>query len=171
MIRILPALILAVGATTAAPQEPPAQEPSDPAPVFAALHGSWRGEGTLMGSPASFTLQWRVSGALATLAFENGFVGEAGAVEPALRAAAVYRTTPDRPEGVWLDSRGVRFELVWEATDTTLVVTWTGAEESGRSTYRVVGSDAMEVMDEVAGADGLRPFARSRLVRDEHAGG
>lgn len=123
-----------------------------------------------MGRDAAFGLTWDVTGGLATLTFENALVGADGAVSPVLGAAAVYRTTPDRPEGVWLDSRGVRFELAWQADDTTLVVTWSGTEESGRTTYRVVGPDALEVVDEVAAEEGWREFARSRLAREAQPG-
>lgn len=106
-------------------------------------------------------MQWRAQNGFAVLEFTNGFVDSIGNVTPTLRAAAVYRTDPSSPEGVWLDSRGVRIELAWEASDSTLVVTWTAPTETGRTTYRVRSSGEVRVVDEVRSGDAWRTFGRA----------
>jgi hypothetical protein len=136
------------------------------APVFQHLQGIWRGDGALMGRPARFSLSWQRHEQLAVLTFTNGFADSSGAVTPVLHAAAVYRTTSRTPEAVWLDSRGVRIEIAWEATDSALVAQWTAPSESGRTTYLVRGAETLEVVDEVRTASGWRTFATARYRRD-----
>lgn len=135
------------------------------APVFDRLAGEWQGEGTLMGRSAEFTLTWTLRGELATLVFSNAFADSTGALTPVLEAVAAYRTVQETPEAVWLDSRGVRIEIDWQATDSTLVADWSAPTESGRTTYRVVDPDAVEVTDEVRTDDGWRTFATARYRR------
>lgn len=136
------------------------------APVFDRLAGEWRGEGTLMGRSAEFTMTWTPHGELATLVFSNAFPDSTGALTPVLEAVAAYRTVRETPEAVWLDSRGVRIEIAWQATDdSTLVADWSAPNESGRTSYRVVGPDAVEVTDEVLTDEGWRIFATARYRR------
>lgn len=136
------------------------------APVFDRLAGEWQGEGTLMGRNAEFAMTWKVHGELATLVFTNGFSDSTGALTPVLEAVAAYRTVRETPEAVWLDSRGVRIEIDWQAPDdSTLVADWSAPSESGRATYRVVGSEVVEVTDEVRSDDGWRTFATARYGR------
>lgn len=135
------------------------------APVFDRLAGEWQGAGTLMGRSAEFTMTWTPHGELATLAFSNAFRDSTGAVTPVLEAVAAYRTVSETPEAVWLDSRGVRIEIDWQATDSTLVADWSAPNESGRTTYRVRGPDAVDVTDEVRTDEGWRTFATARYRR------
>lgn len=132
------------------------------APVFDRLVGDWRGEGMLMGQTAQFTMSWTRHGGLAVLTFSNAVADSAGQVTPVLEAAAVYRTAYASPEAVWLDSRGVRVEIQWAATDSTLVADWSAPNEAGRTTYRVVADDAIEVTDEVRTDEGWRTFGTAR---------
>lgn len=135
------------------------------APVFDRLQGDWRGEGTLMGREARFTMRWAHGGGFAVLTFGNAVVDSSGRVTPVLNAAAVYRTAPASPEGVWLDSRGVRVEIRWEASDSALVATWTAPTETGRTTYRVRSADELEVVDEILRDAGWRTFGSARYRR------
>jgi hypothetical protein len=59
----------------------------------------------------------------------------------------------------------VRIDIRWTATDSVLVSEWTAPEEAGRTTYRVLGPDALEVIDEVASDGGLRIFGRATYAR------
>lgn len=154
---IVAVLVLASCAST------PAADPTGT--VFDRLTGDWRGEGTLLGRDARFTMTWRPHRDFAVLTFGNGFVDPDGGTTPVLNAAAVYRTTADNPEAVWLDSRGVRIEIRWEASGSTLVAHWTAPTERGRSTYRTLGPDRVEVVDEVLSGDEWRVFGTARLSR------
>jgi hypothetical protein len=133
--------------------------------IFERLAGEWHGEGTLMGRAARFEMGWEPRGGLAVLTFENGFADPDGQPIPVLQAAAVYRTSRESPEAVWLDSRGARIEIRWTATDSTLVANWSAPREVGRTTYRMISSEEIEVVDEVASDGTLRPFATARYRR------
>lgn len=143
----------------------PASIMAQTAPVFDRLAGEWQGEGTLMGRSAEFRMRWTPHGELATLVFGNAFRDSTGAVTPVLAAVAAYRTVSEAPKAVWLDSRGVRIEIDWQATDSTLVADWSAPSESGRTTYHVIGPDAVDVTDEVRTEDGWRTFATARYRR------
>ncbi len=137
-----------------------------PAPVFDLLQGNWSGEGTLMGQSARFSMRWEQSQGFAVLAFRNAFADTTGKLTPVLQSAAVYRTSLEQPEAVWLDSRGVRVEITWEALDSALVANWTAPNEKGRTTYRVLAANELEVVDEVLSGSGWRMFATARYRRD-----
>lgn len=138
----------------------------DPAPVFGLLQGNWNGEGTLMGRSARFSMRWEQSQGFAMLTFGNAFADTAGKVTPVLQSAAVYRTSLAQPEAVWLDSRRVRVEITWEALDSALVANWTAPTENGRTTYRVLNANELEVVDEVLSGSGWRTFATARYRRE-----
>lgn len=158
--------IVALAAALASAVAPSSLAAQTAAPVFDRLAGEWQGEGTLMGRRAAFTMAWTLHGALATLAFSNAFPDSTGALTPVLDAVAAYRTAAETPKAVWLDSRGVRIEIDWRATDdSTLVADWAASNESGRTTYRVIGPDAVEVTDEVRTDEGWRTFATARYRR------
>lgn len=163
---LLPCLLL-VGVGAASPNQVAAQ---DAAAVFERLEGTWAGSGTLFGRPAAFTMRWDVSGGLASLRFTNALVEADGTETPVMSAAAVYRIDGDA-EGVWLDSRGERVELAWTVADGALVVDWRASAESGRTTYRPVDGDRVEVVDEVAADDGWRVFGNASHARTGAAPG
>ena len=134
------------------------------AAVFGDLAGEWRGAGTLLGRTAEFSMCWEPGDGFAVLRFANAFV-DADVRVPVLNAAAVYRTSPANPEAVWLDSRGVRVEIRWEASDSALVSHWTAPTEEGRTTYRVRSAAELEVVDEVSTGDGWRTFGTADYTR------
>jgi hypothetical protein len=133
--------------------------------IFQRLHGEWQGTGTLLGRSAQFEMRWDNGRAFATLIFANAFHDSAGTVTPVLSAGAVYRTSSGSTDAVWFDSRGIRIEIRWEATDSVLVSNWTAPAESGRTTYRVMSADQVEVLDEVRSAAGWRTFGSARYER------
>ena len=137
-------------------------------PIFGRLTGEWTGEGTLMGRTAQFTMTWKHQRGFAVLEFANAFVNSDQQTTPVLNAVALYRSSPANPEAVWLDSRNQRVEIRWEALDSTLVSHWTAATEAGRTTYRVLSIDHVEVVDEVLSGDAWRIFgtAEYRRVRE-----
>ena len=137
----------------------------DNARIFDKLAGEWIGNGKLMGRTAGFTMTWERQEDFAILKFANGFVDSDRQVTSVLNSVAVYRTSVVHPEAVWLDSRNQRIEIQWEATDSTLVSHWTGATEAGRTTYRALSIDEIEVVDEVESGDSLRVFATALYNR------
>ncbi len=137
---------------------------SDEAGVFGRLRGSWEGSGTLFGSPARFSMRWDTTDGLARLHFSNALEEEGGGTTPVLTAFATYRTA-EPAEGIWLDSRGETLMLTWTQDGDALVVSWRSLEESGRTTYRTLTEDAVEVLDEVSTPDGFSVFGRARYTR------
>ncbi len=91
---------------------------------------------------------------------------EGGEITRVLSAVAVYRTAGESGEAVWLDSRGVRIEIRWEASDSVLVSQWTAPTESGRTTYRLVSAEEIVVVDDVLSGGAWRTFGTARYRRE-----
>ena len=141
----------------------PAQSPTSPPTVFAALEGDWEGTGTLLGRPGAFTMEWRASGeGFFRLRFANAFIEEGGERTPVLRAEAVYLVRDSTAQGVWIDSRPQRITLDAVVSDSSVVTTWAAATERGRTEYLVIGPDEVVVRDFVEAEEGLRPFGEAR---------
>jgi len=132
------------------------------------LLGSWRGEGELFGRSAAFRMDWEsvLSGRFLRLTFENGFQN-GDAVKPVLRAQAYYRILPDDQfEGTWFDSREKTQPLQGSADATSLTIHWgTPETEEGRTVYRLVDSDSVEVEDFVQKDGEWRVFAHATYRR------
>lgn len=129
--------------------------------VIEHLIGSWEGEGELFGRPARFSMSWSwtLEQQFVELRFENRLVQEDGSAQKVLEAVALYRVTDDGAlSGTWFDSRGQVVELSAAATADALSTHWTADTEEGRTTYRVIDADTVEVEDHVLGEEGWRPF-------------
>ena len=133
--------------------------------VLATLEGSWEGEGELLDRPATFAMTWEraLDGRFLRLEFRNAFA-DVDPIEPVLESHAYYLLGGPALTGQWMDSRGVILTLKAEVVGSTLVTYWTG-EESGRTEYRVIGEDALEVTDYVQAEGGYFPFAQARYRR------
>ncbi len=141
-------------------------------PVFDELIGHWRGEGTLMGRPAAFDMEWRsaLNGRFVVLQFSNAFAAdESAAAVPVLTATEYYRpssTDPGTADGTWFDTRGVMFPLSVTVTSTALVTLWGDTStERGRTTYRIVGPDRVDVVDEVVRGEQYELFGQASYTR------
>ncbi|MGE0552607.1 MAG: hypothetical protein AB7R55_04170 [Gemmatimonadales bacterium] len=127
---------------------------SRPADPFDHLAGAWQGDGTLFGRRATFRMEWAIKpGGFAVLSFSNG----------ALDAAAVYRRAGDS-SGAWLDTRGQQLSISWTVGDSSLISIWSGSE-TGRTVYRWIGRNEVEVVDSVQAGGGWREFGRARYRR------
>lgn len=147
-------------ALAVAPQPAPAPQ-SVPA-VFAALAGSWEGQGELLGRSAVYEMHWEIGAdGFVVLTFSNAWVGPDGGRTPVLASRAVYLPSGSAATGVWVDSRPQRLTLQATLTDTSVVTEWTAAEERGRTEYRVTGQDTAEVLDYVYVEGDERLFGRA----------
>jgi hypothetical protein len=125
------------------------------------LVGSWEGEGELFGAPTRFAMTWipELDGRFLGLHYEIR-----GNVQ--MQALAHYRISDsDTLQGVWVDSRGEILQLAATATDSTLEALWHAPTERGRTVYRRIGSDSLEVQDFVRGETGWRLFGTARYSR------
>ena len=144
---------------------PPVVAQSDLDRVLATLEGSWEGEGELLDRPATFAMTWErvLDGRFLRLEFRNAFT-DVDPIQPVLESHAYYLLDGPALTGQWMDSRGVILALKAEVVGSTLVTYWSG-EESGRTEYRVLGEDALEVIDYVQAEGGYYPFAQARYRR------
>ena len=123
------------------------------------LVGSWSGTGKLLGTDSDFSMQWEwvFDGKFARLTFQNKF----------LKAEAFYKATgSDQYEGTWFDSRGKVLPLKAKVENATLVTHWGSDEtERGRTVYRPIGGDKIEVEDFVFKDNAWQPFGRADYSR------
>ena len=156
--------LAALGVSTALLTAAPAV--AQAAAVFDLLEGRWHGEGQLMGRAAVFEMRWQQPPAgFVVLSFSNGFVNDDDERIPVLDAVAVYRQALSDPKAVWLDSRGERVRIRWEARDSTLTAHWSSGSEEGRTEYRVVSGSEILVVDYVLAGDEWREFGQARYRR------
>ena len=159
--------VIVLGATAATtlvcPRTVAAQD--NRAGVLATLEGSWEGEGELMGRSATFVMTWEraLNGRFLRLDFQNAFA-DTDPVQSVLESHAYYLLGDTVLTGQWMDSRGVILSLRARVVGTALVTEWTG-EESGRTEYRVIDENALEVNDYVRVEGEYRPFAKARYRR------
>ncbi len=157
------AALMVLGAVLWCPRAIAAQD--DLEGVLATLEGSWEGEGELLGRSATFAMTWEraLNGRFLRLDFSNAFA-DTDPVKPVLESHAYYLLGGPTLSGQWMDSRGVILSLRAEVVGPALVTDWTG-EESGRTEYRVIDDDALEVIDYVLSDGEYHLFARARYRR------
>jgi len=78
-----------------------------------------------------------------------------------LKAAGSY-------EAQWFDSRGISFPIKAQVEGDALISFWgTAASEEGKSVYRLLDADKLEVVDSVKQKDGSwKEFGRFTAVRE-----
>ncbi len=162
-VKDLVSLIVLLGAVLWCPRAIAAQD--DLEGVLATLEGSWEGEGELLGRSATFAMTWEraLNGRFLRLDFSNAFA-DTDPVQPVLESQAYYLLGGPTLSGQWMDSRGVILSLRAEVVGPALVTEWTG-DESGRTEYRVIDDDALEVIDSVLSGGEYHLFARARYRR------
>ena len=137
-------------------------------PVISEFIGTWKGQGNLLGSEATFSMKWEwvLGQRFVRLTFENRMQGPDG-VERVLQAQAFYRPVGEgRLEGTWFDSRGMVLPLVGSSEQTTLTTLWgTPATEEGRTVYRLLDEGLIEVKDFVLKGDQWQKFGQALYRR------
>lgn len=138
-----------------------AAEPVPTSPL-AKLAGSWVGEGQWMGAPARATLAWDsvLNGRFTRLAYQ---ITKTADPAVAFEGHAYYAADADgRVTATWFDSQGAVYALEVDATADTLTAVWGPAgAPRGRTTYRLMAEDRLEVVDEIKTKDGAwKEFAR-----------
>ena len=163
MGSLIVAALMVLGAVLGCPRAIAAQ--GDLERVLATLEGSWEGEGELLGRSATFVMTWKkaLNGRFLRLDFRSAFAA-LDPFQPVLGSPADYWLGGPTLTGQWMDSRGVILSLRAEVVGPTLVTYWTG-EESGRTEYRVIDEDTLEVIDYVRSEGEYRLFARARYRR------
>lgn len=136
-----------------------------PTPLCA-FDGDWTVDGAAFGRPARVSMRWEeaLGGAYRRILYRID--PEAGA--DAFEGEGYYRPTGDGGfDGTWFDSQGAMHPLKAQFAESTLTTYW-GAESGtyGRTTYRLVAEDAVEIVDAIRAKDGAwREFSRNTLRR------
>ena len=131
--------------------------------------GEWRGTGTTNDAPARLNLKWER--ALGARFVRLTLVNEIGAEAASQRfeGLALYwpGASAGRFNGRWFDSEGATHLLDAVLDPQALIAEWgDGTTPRGRSSYRLLSPNAMEVIDEIRRKDGTwREFGRFRLER------
>jgi hypothetical protein len=121
------------------------------------LIGAWNGKGKLFGAEAEFmmTWEWVLADKFAHLTFQNKIKRSSGE-EQVFKARAFYKPEGEKQfQGTWFDSRGMVLPLQASAEDSALTTLWGSPEtEQGRTVYRIIDRDTIEVNDFVLTKDG-----------------
>lgn len=138
-------------------------------PLPGGLAGAWKGEGTTFGSASSSEMKWEpmLDAKFATMTWRNEWKTRDGKTQ-VFEGRGVYKAhDTGTGNGWWFDSRGMALSVTTKFDGSVLSSQWGSPEtESGRTTYRLIDSDKVEVVDEVRTKDGSwREFGRSVLKR------
>ena len=133
------------------------------------LQGSWSGEGKAFGMPARMQIKWEwvLDNKFLWLSLKNE-MQRAGGPAQVFEGQAFYRSTgADKCEAHWFDSRGVNFPIKAQIEADTLIAFWGSPDkEEGKSSYRLVDDQTLEVVDWVKQKDGTwREFGRAIVKR------
>ena len=148
--------------------------PSQPArsqaePFLNRFEGTWQGEGKTMGMTAHLQLKWEwVLGSKFLRLSLNNTMRAGNGQTRVFEGHAYYRPTgQSKYEGKWFDSRGEAFPITALAEGDALVSSWgTPEQEQGKSIYRLIESNKMEVVDQVRQKDGTwKEFGRFVVTR------
>ncbi len=133
------------------------------------LQGSWQGEGKAFGMPANLQVKWEwvLGNKFLRLSLKNEMRAANGQVQ-VFEGQAFYRATAaDKCEAHWFDSRGINFPIKAQVEADTLIAFWGSPEkEEGKSSYRLIDDQTLEVVDWVKQKDGTwREFGRAIVKR------
>lgn len=137
--------------------------------IFEKLRGSWQGTGTVNKMESALTMKWEafLSEKFYRLTFKNTMKSNKGDV--VFEGMAMYKLPASslETEGNWFDSFGFVRPIKAILAKDSLTANWGSKEtEEGKTVYRLLENDKMEVVDSVKTKDGLwREFGRSNYVR------
>lgn len=172
-VRLLLSAALAVAVTGfgrgAPPSAPPVNASVDARECLAALVGTWRGPGTVLGR--TIVMEQIFAPALMGRYTEQRMrhLASDTSSRAMFEGRGFYRqvsvAAPDSITGTWMDARGVSFVLRGDCRTNTLSSHWSGPTESGRTIYSL-REGTLDVVDSVfPAAAPAREFGRSTLRR------
>ena len=137
-------------------------------PILARWLGTWHGSGTNSGVEAELTLRFeRALGGRFVRLTLSGEIGPPATREQFEGLALYWPEGAGQLRGSWFDSHGTVYALEARVFGDTFLAIWHEEREPrGRSSYRLVQSSVLEVIDSVRAPDGTwREFARYQLKR------
>jgi len=137
--------------------------------IFEKLKGNWKGAGTVNKMESNLTMKWEtfLGDKFFRLSFKNTMKGSKGDV--VFEGMAVYKSaaSASETEGNWYDSFGYIRPIKAVLDQNSLTSNWGSKDtEEGKTVYRLLEADKLEVIDSVKMKDGnWREFGRSNYVR------
>lgn len=133
------------------------------------LEGSWQGEGKAFGMAANMQMKWEwvLNKKFLRLTLKNDMSRPNGQKQMFEGQAYYQHIGADKYQAHWFDSRGISFPIKAHLEENALVALWGSPEiEEGKSTYRLIDANSLEVTDTVKQKDGTwREFGRTMLKR------
>lgn len=132
--------------------------------------GTWEGQGKFFDLSSQLQLKWEwvLDQKFLRLTLKNETTSTDGRKQ-IFSGHAYYQasSTPNKFEAQWFDSRGITFPIKATFDGTTLESNWGSPEkEEGKSTYKLIDAETMEIIDSVKQKDGTwREFGRTVLKR------
>ncbi|GAA4272894.1 hypothetical protein GCM10022258_21880 [Aquimarina gracilis] len=127
-----------------------------------ASKNEWEGKGELLGSTASFRMNWEpiLEGKFFRLSFQNQ---RDQSKEYIFRAMGVYQPNSDDTfTGTWFDSGGFSFPIKGSFSENELVVYWgTPETEEGKTIYTINEGGSVSVRDYVLKDGKLIQFGKA----------
>lgn len=147
-MKKLTLLLLIVACVSASAQSPN---------LLLKLQGHWAGKGSSFGMPADITMSWTpaLEGKFTMLNYRLVMQGSDGKHQT-FEGVAYYKVMGDKSySATWVDSQGEMHPITASSDDTMLSSVWgTPATKLGRSTYRFISDDQVEITDYVMKKDG-----------------
>jgi hypothetical protein len=138
-------------------------------PITTRMLGSWRGEGHVMGMESRIQMKWEsvLGGKFVRLTWRNEMRAKQG--KQVFEGDAYYQANQDGTyRGQWFDSGGEAHPISGKIESESLVADWgTKDTKQGRTVYRLLSENTMEVIDSVLAKDGQwKEFGRSKFLRE-----
>ena len=144
----------------------PFQATSQSNQLLSRLEGSWQGDGKTLGMAANMQLKWEwvLNKKFLRLSLKNEMSTPNGQKQ-VFEGEAYYHASA--AEAHWFDSRGMMFPIKAQIEGDMLISMWGSPDkEEGKSTYRIIDANTLEVIDTVKQKDGTwREFGRATLKR------
>lgn len=145
---------------------------SQAGPPLERFHGTWQGDGKAFGMTARVQLRWEpvLSNKFVRLSLRNE-ISRPGGQTQVFEGHAYYQPTGQTSatsyDARWFDSRGLSFPIRANLEGDSLVALWGSPEtEEGKSTYRLIAPEKLEVVDSVKQKDGTwKEFGRFVVTR------
>lgn len=136
------------------------------------LRGVWKAEGKAFGMEANFSMKWEwvLQNRFIQLSYKIEMRGKDG--QPQIfEGTAFYKPAANgKYEGTWFDSQRSIHPLAATADSSALTSFWGRPEtEQGKSIYRLLDENRIEVVDAVRAKDGSwREFSRNIFAREKN---
>lgn len=146
-----------------------ADDPRDP--FLNRLNGDWKAQGKAFGMEAKFYMKWEwvLQNRFIQLSYKIEMRGKDG--QPQIfEGTAFYKPAANgKYEGTWFDSQRSIHPIAATADSSALTSFWGKPEtEQGKSIYRLLDENRIEVVDAVRAKDGSwREFSRNTFGREQ----